>query len=51
MPTIRLVSERTAEGRVQAIYDEIKTFFGTSYVPVNFDSPTIGTPGGLVAAV
>ena len=36
MPTIKLISERTAEGRVQEIYDEIKTFFGTSYVPVNF---------------
>ena len=36
MPTIKLVSERTATGRVQQIYDEIKAFFGTPFVPVNF---------------
>jgi alkylhydroperoxidase family enzyme len=36
MPTIKLVSERTATERVQEIYDDIKTFFGTSFVPVNF---------------
>jgi alkylhydroperoxidase family enzyme len=35
-PTIKLVSERLAEGRVQAIFQEIKTFLGTSFVPANF---------------
>jgi hypothetical protein len=36
MPTIKLVSERTATGRVQEIYKEIKAFLGTPFVPVNF---------------
>ncbi len=36
MPTIKLVSERTAEGRVREIFDDIKTVLGTSFVPVNF---------------
>ena len=35
-PTIKLVSERTAEGRVQAIFQDIKTVLGTSFVPANF---------------
>ena len=35
-PTIKLVPERTAEGRVKAIFDEIKTVLGTSFVPANF---------------
>ncbi len=36
VPTIKLVAERTAEGRVLEIYNEIKAFLGTSFVPVNF---------------
>jgi hypothetical protein len=36
MPTIKLVSERTAEGRVREIYEEIKAELGTSFVPANF---------------
>ena len=36
MPTIKLVSERTATGRVQEIYSDIKAFLGTPFVPVNF---------------
>jgi hypothetical protein len=36
MPTIKLVAERTATGRVREIYDEIKTVLGTAFVPVNF---------------
>jgi hypothetical protein len=36
MPTIKLVAERTAEGRVHEIYNDIKAFLGTSFVPVNF---------------
>ena len=36
MPTIHLVSERTADGRVQEIYNDIKAFLGTTFVPVNF---------------
>ena len=36
MPTIKLISERTATGRVQEIYNEIKAFLGTPFVPVNF---------------
>lgn len=36
MPTIKLVAERAAEGRVLEIYNEIKAFLGTSFVPVNF---------------
>jgi hypothetical protein len=36
MPTIKIVAERTAEGRVREIFEEIKTFLGTSFVPVNF---------------
>ena len=35
-PTIRLVAERTAEGRVREIFDEIKATLGTSFVPANF---------------
>jgi alkylhydroperoxidase family enzyme len=35
-PTIRLVSERTAEGRVRDIFEEIKAGLGTSFVPANF---------------
>lgn len=36
MPTIRLVPERAATGRVQEIYNEIKAVLGTAFVPVNF---------------
>lgn len=36
MPTVKLVSERTATGRVREIYDEIKAHLGTPFVPVNF---------------
>ena len=36
MPTIQLVPERTASGRVQEIYQDIKAFLGTSFVPANF---------------
>lgn len=36
MPTIKLVSERTAPPRVQEIYEDIKAHLGTSFVPVNF---------------
>jgi alkylhydroperoxidase family enzyme len=36
MPTIHLVSERAADGRVQEIYNDIKAFLGTTFVPVNF---------------
>ena len=36
MPTIKLVSERVATGRVQEIFQDIKTFMGTSFVPANF---------------
>jgi len=36
MPTIHLVAERTADGRVQEIYNDIKAFLGTTFVPVNF---------------
>ena len=36
MPTIHLVSERVATGRVREIYDEIKVVLGTTFVPVNF---------------
>lgn len=35
-PTIKLVAERTAEGRVREIFDEIKATLGTSFVPANF---------------
>ena len=35
-PTIKLVPERTAEGRVREIFDEIKAALGTSFVPANF---------------
>jgi len=35
-PTIRLVSERAAEGRVREIFEEIKAGLGTSFVPGNF---------------
>ena len=36
MATITLISEHAATGRVKAVYDEIKAFLGTSFVPVNF---------------
>jgi hypothetical protein len=36
MPTIKLVAERAATGRVREIYDEIKAVLGTAFVPVNF---------------
>ena len=36
MPTIKIVSERAASGRVQEIYNDIKAVLGTQYVPVNF---------------
>jgi alkylhydroperoxidase family enzyme len=36
MPTIKLVPEHTATGRVQEIYHDIKAFLGTPFVPVNF---------------
>lgn len=36
MPTIKLVAERQAEGRVREIFEEIKADLGTSFVPVNF---------------
>ena len=36
MPTIQLVAERAATGRVREIYDEIKAVLGTAVVPVNF---------------
>jgi alkylhydroperoxidase family enzyme len=36
MPTIRLIAERTATGRVRDIYEEIKAVLGTTVVPVNF---------------
>ena len=36
MPTIKLVAERAATGRVREIYEEIKAVLGTEFVPVNF---------------
>ena len=36
MPTIKLVAERTAEGRTKDIFDDIKAVLGTPYVPANF---------------
>jgi hypothetical protein len=36
MPTIKLVAERRAEGRVREIFEEIKADLGTSFVPANF---------------
>ncbi len=36
MPTIQLVAERRAEGRVREIFEEIKADLGTSFVPANF---------------
>lgn len=36
MPTIKLVAERQAEGRVREIFEEIKAVLGTSFVPANF---------------
>ncbi len=36
MPTIKLVAERQAEGRVREIFEEIKADLGTSFVPANF---------------
>lgn len=36
MATITLISEHAATGRVREIYDDIKAFLGTSFVPVNF---------------
>jgi hypothetical protein len=36
MPTIKLVAESAATGRVRELYDEIKTVLGTAFVPVNF---------------
>ena len=35
-PTVKLVPERTAEGRVREIFEEIKAALGTSFVPANF---------------
>ena len=36
MPTIKLVSEQAATGRVKEIFDDIKAFLGTPFVPANF---------------
>lgn len=36
MPTIKLIAERQAEGRVREIFEEIKADLGTSFVPANF---------------
>lgn len=36
MPTIQLVAERRATGRVREIFEEIKADLGTSFVPANF---------------
>ncbi len=36
MPTIKLVAERQAEGRVREIFEEIKADLGTTFVPANF---------------
>ena len=36
MPTITIVSERAAEGRLREIFEEIKAFLGTTFVPANF---------------
>lgn len=36
MPTIKLVAERAATGRIRDIYEEIKQVLGTEFVPVNF---------------
>ncbi len=36
MPTIKLVAERQAEGRVREIFEEIKADLGTAFVPANF---------------
>ncbi|MBI3325772.1 MAG: hypothetical protein HYZ81_03595 [Nitrospinae bacterium] len=36
MSTIKLISEHAATGPVKEIYDEIKAFLGTSFVPANF---------------
>lgn len=36
MPTIKLVAERTATGRVRELYDDIKRVLGTEFVPANF---------------
>ena len=35
MPTIKLVAERAATGRVREIFEEIKTVLGTAFVPAN----------------
>jgi alkylhydroperoxidase family enzyme len=36
MPTIKLIAERQAQGRVREIFDEIKADLGTAFVPANF---------------
>ncbi len=48
MPSIRMVSEEEAVGRVKAIYDEIKHELGISFVP-NLYKVMASNPGYLEA--
>ena len=48
MPTVRLVPEPEAEGKVKEIYEEIKRFFGIQFVP-NIFRAMAGNPDYLEA--